>query len=315
MRALASYIMRGPIQAMLVTAALAMVSLIPVLGVVSVLSGASVALATLRHGAKQGMMVILGASVVAGIFMYFVFGNILVTSIFSILLWLPLWGLALVLRSTSSWSKLLDTAVIIGVAAVALFYLFVADPALFWQDVLGQMLKIMAEQGGAELPPIGDQLVAISEWMTGMLAAGLVISYITSMAVARWWQAMLYNPGGFREEFHALRLNRNATFGLMVVVVLSILNLGMVSALANDAIVIAFAVYGVVGLAIAHALVAATGRSNSWLVALYVLMFLIPPQIMMALAIAGVTDTWFDFRGRLAASKQNKDADDRHDNE
>ncbi len=310
MRALASYIMRGPLQAMLVTAALAMVSLVPVLGAVSILSGAAVALATMRHGAKQGLLVILGASTVAGIFMYFTFGSLILTAVFSLLLWLPLWILALVLRSTSSWSKVLDASAIIGIVGVVLFYLVIPDPVQFWRETLGQMLVLMSEQGGTDLPPIEDQLAAISEWITGMLAAALVISYISSVAVARWWQAMLFNPGGFRREFHALRLDRNSTFGLMAIVVLSSLNFGTISALASDALLIAFAVYSVVGLAIAHAIVAITGRKGTWLFALYVFMFVLPPQAMMVLAIAGVSDTWLDFRGRLSVSKKD---DNRHD--
>lgn len=312
MRALASYIMRGPFQAVLVTAALAMVSLIPVLGAVSILSGATVALATMRHGAKQGLMVIFGASTIAGIFMYISFGSLVLTAIFSLLLWLPLWGLALVLRSSSSWSKVLDTATIIGVVGICMFYLVVPDPVQFWQETLSQMLVIMSEQGGTDLPPIEDQLSAISEWITGMLAAALVISYISSMAVARWWQAMLFNPGGFKVEFQALRLGRNSTFGLMAIVVLSSLNFGSISALASDALMIVFAVYSIVGLAIVHAVVAITERKNTWLYAVYLFLFFLPPQAMMVLAFAGVFDTWLDFRGRLSASGKN-DGDSRHD--
>jgi len=305
--------MRGPVQAMLVTAALAITSLVPILGMVSVLSGAAVALATLRHGARQGMIVILGASVLVGICMYFVFGTVMVTSVFTIMLWLPLWGLALVLRSTASWDKLLDVTALIGVIGAALFYLALPDPATFWHDVMSQALKMMAEQSGAELMPIEHQIDTLAEWMTGLLASGMVISYISSIAVARWWQAMLYNPGGFKQEFQALRLSRNAAYALMVVVVLTALDLGSVSAWASDAVMIAFAVYGVVGIAIAHAVVNLTGRSKSWLVALYVLMFLLPLQVAMVLAVAGVADAWLDFRGRLSAAI--KAGGNRHDNQ
>ncbi len=315
MRALANYIMRGPVQAMLVTAALGLISLFPVLGMFSVLSGAAVALVTLRHGAKQGGIVLLGASVISGVFMYFVFGNMVPGLLFTLLLWLPLWGLSLVLRSGRSWSMLLDAVAGLGIIVVAAFYLALNDPAQFWQEILAQMLEIMGSQGGmAELDMIQQQIPALAEWMTGMLAGALVTGLIASMLFARWWQALLYNPGGFRQEFYELRQNRVAALTVLVILLVSKLGMGKISAMAGDIMIIAVMVYSVVGLALVHALVARTVKHVGFLVAVYVLLFIIPPHVMLALASAGFADSWMDFRRRLALSKK-LDNDDRHDNQ
>jgi len=305
MRALANYIMRGPVQAVLVTAALALVSLIPVLGMVSVLSGAAVALVTLRHGARQGLMVLLGASLVASIFMYFIFGTMVLGLMFALLLWLPLLCLALILRSSSSWSMVLDAAAAMGVAGITLFYLLIGDPLQFWQMALGKMLELMGSQEGmAELVQIEQQIPAMAEWMTGMLTAALVMGLVLSIMVARWWQSLLFNPGGFQQEFYGLRQSKIASLTVLVILLFSLFDLGVVSNFAGDIMITVVVVYSIVGLALIHALVARSGKHPAWLVSIYVLMFIMPPHMMMALASAGFADSWLDFRKRLPVAKQ-----------
>ena len=45
-------------------------------------------------------------------------------------------------------------------------------------------------------------------YANGVVAALLVINLIATVILARWWQSMLYNPGGFGVEFQALQLPR-----------------------------------------------------------------------------------------------------------
>jgi len=305
MRALAAYIMRGPVQAVLVTAALALVSLIPVLGMVSVLSGAAVALVTLRHGARQGLLVLLGASLLAGIFMYFVFGTMVLGLMFALLLWLPLLCLALVLRSSGSWSMVLDAAVALGITGITVFYLLVGDPLQFWQMALEKMLELMSSQGGmAEMGQIQQQIPVIAEWMTGMLTAALVMGLVLSMMLARWWQSLLFNPEGFQQEFYSLRQSKIAALTVLVILLFSLFDLGVISNLAGDIMITVVVVYSIVGLALIHALVARLGKHKAWLVGIYVLIFIMPPHMMLALASAGFADSWLDFRRRLPVAKQ-----------
>ncbi len=315
MRALASYIMRGPVQALLVTAAFALISLIPILGMVSVLSGAAVALVTLRHGAKVGFQVLLGASLITSLFMYFAMGTAALGLVFVLFLWLPLWGLALILRRTLSWSITLDAAVVLGVMAVVVLYIATGDPAEWWQQVLKVVFDTMAAQNaGIELGQLREQLPKVAEWMTGIMAGSFVLMLIASTMLARWWQSLLYNPGGFRQEFIALRQSRVASITVVAVVLFSALNIGVVSSLASDLMVIAVVVYSMVGLALVHALMELTGKPRGWLVALYVVMFFVPPHVMAALAGLGFADSWMDFRTRLK-SRTQKRPDERRDDE
>ena len=77
MRAIASYILRGPMQAMLVTAVLAMLSMLrpPLTGLLGYISGAAIALVTLHVGSKQGLQVAAGAMLGAMLMAYFVLGK------------------------------------------------------------------------------------------------------------------------------------------------------------------------------------------------------------------------------------------------
>ncbi len=311
---LASYIMRGPIQALLVTAAFALTSLIPILGILSVLSGAALALATLRHGARQGLQIMAGASLILNLFLYVAMGTVLPGVVFLLFLWLPLWGLSLLLRRTVSWSITLDAAVVLGVLVVLVFYIATGDPAQWWLLVLDQLFDAMATQsGGMELGLLREQLPKAAEWMTGMLAGAFVLGLIASIMLARWWQSLLFNPGGFRQEIYGLRQSRVATMVVLVLLLLSLFKFGVVSRLAADLMVIAVVVYSVAGLALVHALVAVLGKHRGWLIALYVVAFVVPFHAMTALAGVGFADSWMDFRRRFKGSAPPGIADKRDD--
>jgi len=314
MRALAAYVMKGPLSAILIATVFALISLIPVLGMLSILSGAAVALVTLRHGAKQGLLVIAGAAVLTGLFLQLMVGAMVLGGVFALVMWLPLWALALVLRRTVSWSITLDTAVATGALGVLLVYLVAGDPVQMWQQLLNSVLDAFASQGGgAELELFREQLPAISRWMTGMLAGAMALSLLSGIMIARWWQSTLYNPGGFRQEFYGLRLSRIASITVLVTLLVSFLGLGALSAIAGDLMIVAVVVYSVAGLALVHAIIAGTGKHVGWLVALYVLMFFMPPHVMLVLVAVALADSWLDFRARLVTkapanpNKQNND--------
>ncbi|MFC1750713.1 DUF2232 domain-containing protein [Pseudomonadota bacterium] len=315
MRALAGYVMKGPIPAILIVTAFALISLFPVLGMLSIFSGAAVALVTLRQGAKQGLLIIAGAAVLTGLFLQLTVGAMVLGGVFALVVWLPLWALALVLRRTISWSITLDTAVAISAVAVLLVYLVAGDPVQMWQQLLTSVFdKLSAQQGGPDFGEFREQLPAIAKWMTGMLAGAMALSLLAGMMVARWWQSLLYNPGGFREEFYSLRMSRIAANIVLIVIVLSVLGLGSVSALASDLVIIAVVVYSMVGLALVHASVASTDKHVGWLVALYVLMFLMPPHVMLILAGVALADSRLDFRARLA-KKSSADSNNQNNDE
>jgi uncharacterized protein YybS (DUF2232 family) len=146
-----------------------------------------------------------------------------------------------------------------------------------------------------------DTLDQMANVMTGIMCAAFVFSAVLSLLLARWWQAQLYNPGGFRDEFHRLRLGRPLALAVLALMAASLLPLGGASALGRDMVMVVLMMYMLQGLAVIHAVVAKRGASNAWLVATYVLLAIALPQVAMLLAIAGLMDTWLNLRREARA--------------
>lgn len=298
MRAFAQYIMRGRLQAMLVAVAMAILSLI--LPPMNYLSSAVIALVTLRRGWQEGLIIVVGAGAVMTVFTFVTPLNPLYAGLFAAVVWLPVWLLALLLRSTVSLPNTVMVAGLIGIAAVGLTYLMLPNPAQSWQDVMGRMMEQTELPEGGKAPDVlGEVLVEAAPHMTGMAVAALVLGLMLSLLLARWWQALLYNPGGFRREFHSLRLGRGFAAMTLVVLAVSLLATGRLQEIALNMIIVLVAVYLLPGLGLLHGMVAAKGAHKAWLAGVYVLSVLVLPQIALMLATAAFADSWVDFRGRL----------------
>ncbi|HGX92086.1 MAG TPA: DUF2232 domain-containing protein [Candidatus Tenderia sp.] len=313
MQALARFIMRGPSQAILVATGFGLLSILPIFGFLGVVSGAAVALVTLRHGAKQGFMVVAGATLVVAFFMLLAQGQTVVGWILSLVMWLPVWALALVLRNTVSWSKTLNAVAILAFVVLTLVYTLLGDPVQFWQQALKALMDMAASQGSdVDMATFKAQLPAVAEWLTGVLVAALSLGLIASLALARWWQSTMFNPGGFRQEFHGLSLRRETSMVVLVLLLISMFGPGVIASLASDLMMTVMLIYSIVGLGFVHHLIAVTGRSTNWLVALYVMMLFALPHIVAMLAAVGFADSWTNFRARLPQATQ-KDGRDKRD--
>ena len=299
MKALATFVMRGRSPAALVAAVAAVLFwLFPPFLIVS---GAVVALVTLRQGVAEGAGVMalagLGAVALAGLALGTPWPMLEVLPT----CWLPVWLLALVWRATVSLSRTVQAAALLGLLGVAGFYLALGDPAVWWGGVLGQW-----EQELAALTPPGqpadratlDQLLALlKEWapyLPGQAVGAALLFVLAGLLLGRWWQALLFNPGGFRPEFHELRLGRP-----LAALTLALLGAAMLSGwppLTNAALVLGL-LYTVQGAALVHAVAFKRQLSPAWLLLFYLLL-LVPllSQLVMAL---GVADAWTDFRNRV----------------
>ena len=109
MNFLATYIMRGRIQAMIVASTLALLSLI--FPPVSVLSSAAVALVTLRRGAFEGLFILVCSSVAAGLLGLLALGNYQFALLYVMVLWLPVWLISIVLREGRHLSLAVEIAI------------------------------------------------------------------------------------------------------------------------------------------------------------------------------------------------------------
>jgi hypothetical protein len=302
MQAIARYIMRGRMQAILVAAAAAMLSLL--LPPLNYISSAVVALVTLRKGWREGSVIIAGAAVAMAIFASLTPMDPLHAVLLAAAIWLPVWMLALVLRHTVSLSATVSVAALVGCVIVLGVYLGMDDPAQTWRDIMdGLIAQAQQESEQAAADALSKMLMSLAPHMTGMLVAAMMLGLTLSVFLARWWQALLYNPGGFGREFHALRLGRNFALVALGTLAVSVAASGWPAEVAANAMIVIVAAYLLHGMGLAHGVVAAKGINVAWLISLYALT-LILPQFSLLLAAVAFADSWTDIRGRIKPGGQ-----------
>ncbi|MFK7975928.1 MAG: hypothetical protein AB8C02_07310 [Halioglobus sp.] len=294
MKGLAAFAMRGRLQALAIAVG----------GAGSLLfcwiSAAVIALVTLRKGAGEGLWLFAWAVLPAGV-LFFVFGD---SGPLALLIGTLV--LALVLRGTVSLALTLLASVllglVIGVALLALGGEYLQQLV----DLFGQFLASLAEQAAQ-----GKQAVEITpptvNQVAGMLGSGTAVLSVLSLLLARYWQASLYNPGGFGEEFRALRY----PVGVTALLVLSAFGLGSLGVEYRTWAMILVIPLSFAGLALVHARVAAKGQGTGWLAWFYIAWGLLDP-VKLAVVMFAVLDSWMNFRARWSEppdSTKNQDND------
>lgn len=302
MKMLAAYLMRGRMQAIVVTAVMAALALL--LPPLSYLSGASVALVTLRHGPREGLRLCLGATVAVVVLMLPLQQPPLFGVLFALMLWLPVWALSQNLRRTASPARSVLLGWVFAAMTLVSFYMAVETPAQWWLSFLRQALgPTLGDISATEMAQVEANLASLAQLMSGVMAAGLMATLIGCLLLGRWWQALLYNPGGFGDEFRKLRLGKVMAIAGVSLVLLYLLWSQAAEGgapLLRDLMVLLQVAFALQGVAIAHALLKQRGEHRGWLIALYLLLVLFMGQVVLLLAIVGTVDNWFDFRGKFA---------------
>ncbi len=301
MQALASFIMRGRSQAAVVFVALAVLTaIVPPL---SFLCVATVGLVTLRNNVGEAGILLAAVLLLAVLLNVLGIENVLLpaTLVAMFALSLVVTGLAYVLRRFRSLPLTLLVAAVIGALVVVASYIALGDPAEWWHTQLAAMFAPMLGQADvAEQQMLQQSIDQLAPHMAGFMAAAFCLNTIVCLFIARWWQAMLYNPSGFQGEFHELRLGKSIAYIAMTLAVLSMFDMGMVSAIAGDLLKVVLTLFVLQGLAVIHAVTKIKGLHKMWLAGVYVVMILMSQLIAMA----GFIDTWTDFRKRVKQSNQ-----------
>jgi hypothetical protein len=309
MKALAGFIVRGRGQAILAASLGGIVAFLlpPLTSFAHYFGAAVVALVTLYVSWQQGLLVLVTATAVTVLFYQLAGLPPAGVAVTVLLLWLPSWLMALVLRSTVNLAFAMLAGTALGVMALLMVYAIHGDPGPWWLERM-QMLMDQLQQIGVETGELSDTggLQALSGLMTGIVLASLLLGAICSMILARWWQALLVNPGGLQSEFTGLRLGQAAAVLTLLVMIASRVAGGALSEFAAQAVLLLLVPYLFAGLAVAHGLVRQAGAGRGWLVALYILLFILP-QSTLVVAGGGLLDTWMDFRRRFGGAGSNTD--------
>ncbi len=281
MRGLAEFIMRGRWQALAVA----------VLGSGSLLFGwisaAAIALVTLRKGTASGGWLVLWAMLPAAIV------AAMSGDMGSVMLLLVAFCLSVILRETVSLSLALIASVPLamlgGLALIALNGPFLEDLVATFNEALRQLEQDMTSDQQGEL---AFTSLAVPQ-VGALLAIGNTVVAVLAVLLGRYWQALLYNPGGFGQEFRALRLPQGA--------VVSLVALGTGLWLQGDEwrvwSAVAVMPLTVVGFALVHAYAAHTDKGVTWLTLMYTLWIVLDPIKWVWLGFV-MADVFVDFRAR-----------------
>ncbi|AXI59476.1 hypothetical protein DLD99_02995 [Pseudomonas kribbensis] len=284
MRALAEFIMRGRMQATLVVAGCAALPLLYWLG------AAAGSLVLLRRGLSDALGVLI-LGLLPALIWWLKFDDPR-----ALLVLLGSSGLALVLRASESWVRTLLVSVAMGlVFSVVLGAAFAPQIEKLAQDLI-QVMPLFLGDAYQRLSVDEQARFAslIAPVLTGLIAALLQIVSVLSLIVGRYWQALLYNPGGFGREFRAIRIPLGLAMLLLALMLLGP-NLGAQMAMLTPlcSVPLVFA-----GLALIHGLVAQRRLAGFWLVGLYVTLLLFMQLIYPLLVVLAIVDSLIDFRGR-----------------
>lgn len=282
MKGLAAFVMRGRFQALLVTVA----------GAGSLMfcwiSAAVLALVTLRKGAGAGAWLLAWALLPSGVLLY-VYGD---SGPLTLLVGTMV--LALVLRSTVNLPLALLASVPVGAVAGLAVAAFGGEYLDQIVAVFGQFLASLEEQ----LSQGGEQVQLArpdARQIAGMLGAGTAATSALCLLLARYWQAALYNPGGFGQEFRAVYYPPAITAALVLA---AIALAGMGDQYRTWAVICVIPL-ALAGLALVHARVAWRGQGTGWLVGFYLAWLLFDP-VKLLVVFAAIADSWLKFRQRWA---------------
>nr|WP_255771967.1 hypothetical protein [Microbulbifer guangxiensis] len=255
---------------------------------IPLISPAALALVSLSHrrSSSEGLMVLAWAMLPVVVFAAAEWVSPLMTGLAASHLAAVFCG-AVALRSSRSWVQAL--VVTTGVAAAGILL-----SAHFSGGLLQSLLAAAEESGGAQAEQL-QQVFGSEPIATGYLSWVSAITAVLALVVGRWWQAMLDNPGGFRQEFHQLRLPLPLAAVGWVVWVYGL----MTEDYAFWGAVIAFPLM-VAGIALIHWLVARREWGNGPLVVMYIALVIVALPLAGLLCTLALIDSWIDIRGRVA---------------
>ena len=301
MRSLARFILTGPLQAIMVVFGFALLSYpFPFL---IIFSGGALALITLQMGLKQGVKILLISIVFVMVSSYFVLGGIAVVPLVA---WCSVVILAFIYRNSQSLTLTLQLLTVFGVVITMLIAMMVPDVQTPWLNYLQSLydaivkdpsFNTMLQNTELSTEKVQQYLPLVASVMTG----GLVSLYLLTMSLAlflgRWWHGLQDNIQAFRKEFISLRLGKVlAIFAVLFAIGALVAKYAILWQLA----IVCLSMFSLQGMAIVHAIIGQLSNSMLGFVAVYGLLFIAAPQMIMALSALGVLDAFVNFRARFA---------------
>ena len=281
MRALAEFIMKGRLQAVAVAGLGVGTLMFAWVGV------AAAALVMLRKGLSEGAYVVFWALLPA------IAVAAIGADVGPLTMLLGAAASAAVLRSTQQWAYAMLAAVGAGLLTALILMHMASDYLASILAMVQPMLERMQVSASGRLPEIGNGDIA------AVIGVSTVLWSTLAVMLARWWQSILYNPGGFRQEMWQFRFPPAITVTLVALMLL-------VSNVGGD-----YRFWGVMcmlpivisGIALVHGAAGRLGLGRAWLIVFYVALLLLGP-LWAGLILMAIVDSWIDIRRRLPNRSQ-----------
>ena len=287
MKALAEFILRGRLQALVVAL---IGSFFPLI------SSAAIALVSLCKGAKEGTLLFLWVSLALVLAQRAGAENSLLTAVSISSLGIMVFTASLH-RVLASWQWTLLATVLVAVICAQGFGLFMGSSVTALVATAQEMLNAVTSEEQTR------SSVSLTESMVlGLIATILAVGSVMSLMLARWWQAGIKNPGGFQKEFHSFAIDANIAVMLILVLIAGQFfskNTQIWADLAALPLLIA-------GIALVHYVVKLFNQGKQWLAFLYAGIIMLGKPVTLILVVLGLTDSLIDLRSKLEGYKKPK---------
>ncbi|MBM87967.1 MAG: hypothetical protein CMQ41_06270 [Gammaproteobacteria bacterium] len=271
MRGLADFVMAGRKKAILATV---LIGLIPL---INLLSPVVVGLVMLRKGVQEAAFIFIWAILPLGAWA-------IVGDYVPLIMLLGISGLTWLLRETESWEFTLLAAIAIGIAVEVYLRL---QPAVL--DSVFQQLQPYFRENNIQ----GIEIELLRETMTSIIGSVYMFLAIVLTMLSRWMQATLFNPGGFRQEIHQLRIEQRVALLLAGFMLLAGFGILVPSSwIFYFMLPLVFS-----GIGLVHAVVAKRNLPSMTLLAFYLLLLL--PLVLQLVVMLALIDSWSDFRNKI----------------
>lgn len=257
------------------------------------LSCAVLAFVLLRHQEQPAMTATMVAAVM--VFLAAVLTQQFSTQVlvFTGICWAGVLLAASVLRQTISLKLAVLTVAPITIIVGLMGSSLRTEIVHFWQSILLKSISTFSE---AELQQLGPEKLdlmrnRLPELLSDSLGSWAFFIVLCALFIGRYWQAQLYNAGGFQKEFHSLRFGKEAVIAFAFATGISLVFASSIFALIASALMFVFFVQG---LSVLHSVTKQRGWSRSWLTGMYIILWL--PPTMLLLSLLGMVDNFFRLR-------------------
>jgi len=204
-----------------------------------------------------------------------------------------IWLSAGLLRVQANWSLLLRYLAILSVLVVLGVHYTYPQVTDFWVTHIYQYAQAVTNINKDDINHV--QVVRLASIVTGLQVFIFALSTSFKLMVARWLQAMLYNPGGLRKELYHIRVDKIV---LALAVILTIM-MNVKYPVAADALVPVCGVFLAAGLSLLHF----TLKQHKYGLGLLILFYVVSavlPYLLITPMFAALVDMALDFRSRIS---------------